>query len=173
MGDIISKKKDEMIEVYIKLIQGWEFTEPVKMVRSPSSKDAISKWLAQAGAKQIAKKIHPVAEEELRNHNVTLFWNAWNEAFNYCHECFSKVVADLDSRGIKKIQFDVDEYITEEIVKDIQGDMGRHEVKLRENPVNQDTKRIGSYEPRPQSFAKIFSSNQLYEADFKDWAEGK
>jgi len=185
-GDIIMKKKDEMIRTYIDFIRGWEFVDPVKMIRGEDPKtnqresylkvpkDNISSWLARAAGKKIAKAIHPVAEEEIKNHTITNCWNTLNEAYNAAHTAFSKSVADLDSRGIKKISLDLDEYITEQIVIEIQKMMGEEEAHIRGDPAGQDVDRGDFYKGKPISFARIFSSRYvLYDSDYEDWVNGK
>jgi len=182
--DIIGKKKEEMINIYISFILGYEFVDPLKMIRGDNpadpvesypraKKDGISSWLARAAGKQIAKKIHPVAEEEIKNHTVTKCWNTLNEAYNMTHQAFSKTFTDLDSRGIKKLTLDLDEYITEQIVIEIQKIMGREEARIRGDPAGQDNVKRGNYQPKPRSFALMFSSRELWDQDYTDWENGK
>jgi len=170
--DVIAEKKAEIINAYVACINGFTFTEPVKIIRGDAPwnaeqyakvpGDAISNCLTSLAKADIIAKVTPVAEEAIKKHAVTSTWDGAIDKYNAAYDGISKYT-DLEKQGIKKITFDLPKYIVEEIVNEIGKIMATEEKAVRADPKDKDKEK-------PHTFAKVFSSKPLDEQDFKEWS---
>lgn len=180
--DVVTKKKDELYNIFVAYINGFVFTDPVKICRGDApwnaenynkvAGDTISRTLCSLAQKDLCDKIKPVVQVAIQDHAVTSTWNGAMGKFNQVYDAIvsSGVVKaeDLTNAGVKKVDCDLVQYITTEIFKALAEIMAKEEAATRKDPAGKDIT-----EPKkPQSFAKIFSTEPLYETDFTFWANG-
>lgn len=170
--NVVTKKKADIINCFVEFINGYRFTEPIKMVRGEAPwsaeqykkvpSDAISKWLAEKAKAELVKKLYPVTEAEVKADPVTNTWDSAVDKFNSFHDAVTKAGVDLEGQGVKKMSFDLPTYITTEIVNELMRLMAEAETATRADPAGKDT-------TKPISFAKIFSPVGLTEPDYTEW----
>lgn len=185
--DITSKKQQELIEVYQTYIDVINVVDPTQVVRGkptdtvvngksakrwgPEEYNAVppsslSKWFNKLSQddpeKKLEKQLLPVVAEEVAKHDITK--RSQDLVDNYNKVVTSEVMAKV-GLNFDKVEMDIGPHIVHHTILCLGTFICENEAKFRQNSVDRGGRM-------PQTFAKIYSGQELFLRDYEFFAAG-
>lgn len=173
------KKRASLYNTCVGYINGFQFADPLMIVRGippwneesykKVKPDTISTTMMTLAQVPLCQLLMPEVKDAIKDHLVTTGWDkAWG-LYDTAYKTVTKVIKEetLAKAGIKPLELNLTEYITNEIFKELQVMMQKREGEIRADSTNKDVHKPG----KPLSFAAVFSTKSLYEDDHKLWLQ--
>lgn len=177
--DVMEKKRASLYNTCVGYINGFQFADPLTIVRGVPpwneesykkvKPDTISTTMMTLAQVPLCQLLMPEVKDAIKDHLVTTGWDkAWG-LYDTAYKTVTKVIKEetLAKAGIKPLELNLTEYITNEIFKELQVMMQKREGEIRADSTNKDVHKPG----KPLSFAAVFSTKSLYEDDHKLWLQ--
>lgn len=180
--DVIDNNGAKLHNILVAFINGYAFVKPLELCRGTRNEkgelvpqpDAISKSLMSLAAEDLHKAVLPEVREAIKEHLVTTAWKKAVEMFNAAFDTIAGAVGKekLESKGVKKVDFDVAQYGTQQILEQLGQLMAAEEAATRKAPKDKDI-----VEPlKPITFEKVFGEQGaevvFLESDYTMWESG-
>jgi hypothetical protein len=167
--DIVSKKQNELVEIYAQYINQYDHPDPISLVRGVDPyedaqykavpPDSISKALTEAARAELAEKMLPIVQPAIDDHAITKAWDLLIENVNKAHAKISQY-AQLSEYGITPISLDINTYIVNETITVLGEQMGKVEGVTRENSSGKSR--------CPETFGAVFSGTPLMDTHYNN-----
>jgi hypothetical protein len=183
--DVIEKRKEDLYNILLAYINSFKFADPLKICRgdAPWSKeqyeavpgDLISKTLHEQSEEALIKELKDTVTDEVAKHTVTTTWKSAQEKFNKCYDIAAGVLGaekmkTLNEAGVKKVECQIDTWVTIQIVKALAKRMKECEIATRKDSAGKDI----AQPKKAVTFAKVFSATPIAKPDYDFYMnEGK
>merc|ERR1712224_918054 len=170
-------RKDDLYSILLAYINSFKFAQPLIICRGEApwgeqqynavKGDTISDTMHKLSEEALIKALKDTVTEEVKNHTVTTTWKSAQGKFNSCYDTAAGVLGaekmkTLNEAGVKKVECEIDTYVTIQIVKALAKRMKECEIATRKDSAKKDIAKPG----KPQTFAKVFSATPIYKADY-------
>eukprot|EP00442_Polarella_glacialis_P005455 CAMPEP_0115092298 /NCGR_PEP_ID=MMETSP0227-20121206/26672_1 /TAXON_ID=89957 /ORGANISM="Polarella glacialis, Strain CCMP 1383" /LENGTH=304 /DNA_ID=CAMNT_0002484069 /DNA_START=90 /DNA_END=1004 /DNA_ORIENTATION=- len=171
-AELVDAKKDEIIAVYNDVIQNSAFPDAYSLCRGKEYKYATcppdrisSSFMIVAGA-LIKEKLSAAVKEEVKKKAAVKYWDAAITKYNAgCGMMQDLMKGDPDAAP-PKLEFDINNYIVEQVVAKLSEAMAAHEAAVRAKPGEAGAKR-------PASFCICLSDTPITNEAFNLWTQGQ